>query len=246
MARMTYPARMPAPSTPGGNFSDKEFRYSSGAGRTSAATILLDQSKARNSTRVTVTFHALWMLCALGAVVYAAAAAPRVRDLAALAIGFVAAAMLAGPRRLPDPTWVGVISSGAAATVLFRPRFALASAAWGGALGGMLTAMTEVQGLHPIAAVALCATLLAITVWFARTRAAFAPDVLRDEALLAVCLLGLAVAIVPGVIDGWQAAANLTIESAAPAPSTPIPVWTLTLVATATALGAVYAVWSRR
>jgi hypothetical protein len=110
----------------------------------------------------------------------------------------------------------------------------------------MLTAMTEVQGLHPMAAIVVCVLMLAITVWLARARAAFAPDVLRDEALLAVCLLGLAVAIMPGVIDGWQAAANLTVAPAAPVPSTPIPAWTLTLVGTATALGALYAVWSRR
>ena len=82
--------------------------------------------------------------------------------------------------------------------------------------------------------------------WLTRSRPAFAPDVLRDEALLAVCLLGLVVAVVPGVIDGWQAAANLTVEPATPGPTTPIPVWTLTLVGMAMALGAVHSLWSRR
>jgi hypothetical protein len=129
---------------------------------------------------------------------------------------------------------------------MFMPTFAAASAAWGGALGGMLTAMTEVQGLHPIAALAAPALLAATAAWLTRVRPAFAPDVLRDEALLAVCLLGLVVSIVPGVIDGWQAAANLTIETATPGPTTPVPTWTLALVGTATALGAVYSLWSRR
>ena len=46
--------------------------------------------------------------------------------------------------------------------------------------------------------------------------------------------------------DGWQAAANLTIEPATPGPTTPVPTWTLALVGTATALGAVYSLWSRR
>ena len=84
----------------------------------------------------------------------------------------------------------------------------MASAAWGGALGGMLTAMTEVQGLHPMAALAAVSVLAATPAWLARVRPSFAPEVLRDEALLGLCLLGLVVAIVPGVTDGWQAAAG--------------------------------------
>lgn len=193
-----------------------------------------------------MAFHALWMLCALGAVVYAAAAAHRVGDLIALAIGFVIAAIAASPQRLPDPTWVGVISAGAAMVWLFRPRLSVLAAAWGGALGGMLTALTEVQGLHPAASIGPIVVLIAAVVWLTRLRPSFAPDALRDEALLAVSLLGLVVAVMPGVMDGWQAAANLTIEPATPVATTPIPVWTLTLVGTATALGAVYSLWSRR
>jgi hypothetical protein len=195
---------------------------------------------------VTIAFHALWMLCALGAVVYAAAAAHRVRDLIALAIGFVLAAIAASPQRLPDPTWVGVISAAAAMVVLFRPRFSVLAAAWGGALGGMLTALIEVQGLHPAASIGPIVVLIATVVWLTRMRPAFAPDALRDEALLAVSLLGLVVAVMPGVMDGWQAAANLTIEPATQVETTPIPAWTLTLVGTATALGAVYSLWSGR
>jgi hypothetical protein len=186
------------------------------------------------------------MLCAFGVVVHAATAARRARDLIALAAGFVVAAILASPQRLPDPAWVGVVSAAAAVVILFRPRYAPASAVWGGALGGMLTAMTEVQGLHPIAAVAVVAVLAGTPAWLARARPAFAPEILRDEALLGLCVFGLVVAIVPGVTDGWQAAANLTIEPATPAPSTPVPGWTLALVGTSLALGAVYSLWSRR
>jgi hypothetical protein len=186
------------------------------------------------------------MLCALGVVVHASAAARRVRDLIALAIGFFVAAIVTSPQRLPDPAWVGVLSAAAAAVVLFRPRVALASAAWGGALGGMLTAMAEVQGLHPMAAVGAPALVAAIAAWLARARPAFAPDVIRDEAMLAICLLGLVVSVVPGVIDGWHSAANLTIEPAAPGPTIPLPAWTLVVVGTSTALGAAYALWGRR
>jgi hypothetical protein len=195
---------------------------------------------------VTISFHALWMLCALGAVVHSTAAASRVRDVIALGIGFVTAAVVASPQRLPDPTWVGVLSAGSAMLVLFQPRLAVVAAMWGGALGGMLTAMTEVQGAPPAASAGPVVVLMATAVWFTRQRPAFAPDVLRDEALLAVSVLGLVVAVVPGVIDGWQAAATLTIEPALPGPSTPIPAWTLALVGTAMALGAAHSLWSRR
>lgn len=195
---------------------------------------------------MTISFHALWMLCAFGVVVHAATAARRVRDLVALAAGFIIAATLASPQRLPDPAWAGVLSAGAAIVILFRPRYAIVSTAWGGALGGMLTAMTEVQGLHPIAAFAAVAALAAITAWLARRRPHFATEVLRDEALLGLCVFGLLVAILPGVTDGWQAAANLTVEPATPGPTTPVPAWTLTLVIMATALGAIYSLWSRR
>jgi len=97
-----------------------------------------------------------------------------------------------------------------------------------------------------MAALAAVSVLAATSAWLARVRPSFAPEVLRDEALLGLCLLGLVVAIVPGVTDGWQAAATLTIEPAAPGPTTPVPTWTLALVGTATALGAVYSLWSRR
>lgn len=195
---------------------------------------------------MTLSFHALWMLCAFGVVVHAATAARRSRDLAALAAGFVLATVIATPQRLPDPAWAGVLTAAAGVVVLFRPRYAVVSAAWGGALGGMFTALTEVQGLHPIAAMAAGAVMAAAPAWLARVRPSFAPEVLCDEALLGLCLLGVVVAIIPGVADGWQAAANLTIEPATPVPTTPVPMWTVALVGTATALGAVYSLWSRR
>lgn len=195
---------------------------------------------------MTLSFHALWMLCALGAVVYAVVAARRISDLTAFAVGFAAAAFMAGPQRLPDPAWVGVVSALMSVGVLFRPRLTIAAAMWGGALGGMLTAMIEVQGLPQPAAVAAPAALAAATAWLSRVRPSFAPDVLRDDALLAICLMGLVTAVVPGVADGWQAAANLTLEPASPAPMNPVPAWTVALVGTSTALGILYSLWSRR
>ena len=154
--------------------------------------------------------------------------------------------VVTSPPRLPDPAWVGVFPAGAAIVMLFRPRTRCRRAPWGGALGGMLTAMTEVQGLHSAAALAAVVGARRETVWLARVRRVCA-RVLRDEALLGVCLLGLVVAVVPGVIDGWQAAVNLTIPARHARPGHGrFPAWTLALVGTAMALGAMYSLWSRR
>src|SRR5262245_44891365 len=103
------------------------------------------------------------MLCAMGAIV-AAAAARRVADLAALIAGFAAAVILQSPAQLPDAVWIGVCSAGAALLVLFRPRLAWLASAWGGALGGTLTAMVTVQGLHPVLSILLVALTITATV----------------------------------------------------------------------------------
>jgi hypothetical protein len=86
---------------------------------------------------------------------------------------------------------------------------------------------------------------LAATARLAQTRPAFSPEALREEALLIVCTLGLGLAVLPSVLDGWQAAANLNVRIENVAQQA-IPAWALSVVAASTLLGAVYALWSRR
>lgn len=194
---------------------------------------------------MTLSFHALWMLCALGAVVFAAAAARHVREQAFMAGGFAAGALLAAPERLPDPAVVGTLAAGAAAVYLFRPRDAMLAAAVGGALAGMWTALLEVQGLPLTVALVVAGVALVVTTHLARTRATFAPELLRDEGLLAIAVLGVAVATLPTILDGWQAAGNLSVTSDRPAAAA-IPIWTLTVILMSASLGGLYSLWSRR
>ena len=194
---------------------------------------------------MTVTFHALWMLCALSAATFAAAAAPRRRWQIALAIGFLAVVALSGPEHLPDPEVAGLFAAAGAIVYLFRPRYAWLAFLLGGALAGMLIQVVSAIGLPSLWIAPAVAAGMAGTVWLARTRPAFAPETLREEALLLVCTLGLAVAVLPSVLDGWQAAANLNIRVENVATQA-IPAWTLTVVAMSTLLGAAYALWSRR
>jgi hypothetical protein len=194
---------------------------------------------------VTFTFHALWMLCALGAVVLVTAAARRLGDRLAAGAGFVAAVIGFGPDRLPDPMVAGTLAASSAALVLFRPRYAIAAAACAGALAGMWSALVEVQGLPSFAAVALGAMLMIVPVWLGQTRSGFASERLRDEGLLVGGALGLAVALLPGVLDGWQAATNLAASAGRQAQAA-VPIWAMALLLTSMLLGVLYSLWSRR
>ena len=192
---------------------------------------------------MTITFHVLWMLCALGATTFTAAAAIRRRWLVALAIGFLAIVMLPGVQ--PDPEVAGLCASFGAIVYLFRPRYAWIGFVLGGALAGMLVKVFGLLGAPLVVTAPLVALGLAATARLARTRPVFSPEALREEALLIVCTLGLGVAVLPSVLDGWQAAANLNVRMENVAQQA-IPAWVLSVVAASTLLGAAHALWSRR
>jgi len=195
---------------------------------------------------VTLAFHALWRLCALGSVVLAAAAAGSgFSALAAMVVAFLLAVRIVGAAALPDPALAGTVAVAAAAIFLFRPRYAVIAAALGAALGGMWTGLLEVQGLPPLAATGVAAAVLGISWYLTRTRPSFAPEQLRDEGLLAIGLLGLVVATLPGVLDGWQAATNFAASSDR-ASQAMVPAWTIALLLSSSTLGAAYSLWSRR
>jgi hypothetical protein len=185
------------------------------------------------------------MLCILGATTFSAAAAPRRRWQVAMAIGFLSVALLSGREQLPDPEVAGLFAVGGAVLYLFRPRYASLGFVLGGALAGMFVQLTTVVGVPFLLSAPLIALGMTGIVWFAKTRPAFAPETLREEALLIVCTLGLVVAVMPGVLDGWQAAQNLNVRVKDVATQV-IPVWTISVLGISTLLGAAYTLWSRR
>lgn len=193
---------------------------------------------------MTLTFHALWLLCAVAAVAFAARAAARTRLLLATGVGYLLALAWSGVDRLPDPELAGVVAALAALVYLFRPGLDWAAAASGGVLTGMLTTLVGAVGAPPPLAVGLVGLVVGVTVWLVRARPGFAPDVLQEDALLIVGLTGLSVAMLPNLLDGWQAAANLNVpaETARRA----IPAWSMTLIVVSMLLGAVSSVWRRR
>jgi hypothetical protein len=194
---------------------------------------------------VTVTFHALWLLAALGAVTFSAAAASRPRCLLALGLGFAGSLALGGFERVPDAELAGLVAAAGGLVFLFLPKYGWLASALGGALAATGTRLMLLLGIPSWLAAAAVVLLMAATVRLTRRRPAFAPDLLREEALLGVCLLGLLVAVIPSVLDGWQAAANLNVAPEAAVPGA-LPVWALSVIAASTLLGAVHAIWSRR
>jgi hypothetical protein len=193
---------------------------------------------------VTVTYHLLWMLCALGAIAFGATAARSWGRVAAFGAGFATAAAGVALRGLPDAPVIGAVAAAAAVLYLFRPRYALVAVAAGGALGGVWPELLWMQGLPRGVAWPVAALVVALPVWLARSRPAFAPPVLQDDALLGVLAMGVVLAVLPGVLDGWQSALALNVSAAEGGSS--LPPWLLAAVTGALLMGAFHSVWSRR
>ncbi len=193
---------------------------------------------------MTLFFHLVWMLCALGTAVFAIAATGGAYRQAGFGIGFFAGVYLAriGP---PDAALAGGLAVAAAAIFLFRPQYAVAASALSGVLAGSWSALLQAQGLPFLVSPLIVAALIAVSFWLARSRPHFAPQRLVDEGLLAVGALGIAALTLPAILDGWQTAVALSATSPRSA-ALDLPMWTMVFILACTSLGGVYSVWSRR
>ena len=193
---------------------------------------------------LTLFFHLVWMLCALGAVVFAAAAARDRRRAVGFGGGLIIGLVMArsGP---PDPALAGSLSVGAVGIFLFRPRYADLAAMLGGSVAALWTALLQAQGLPFLATVFVVAILSGLSAWLARSRPTFAPERLVDEGLLAIGALGIIGLTLPSILDGWQTAVALAATSTRQA-SVTLPFWTVAFIFGCLSLGGVYSAWSRR
>jgi hypothetical protein len=192
---------------------------------------------------VPLNIQALWILCALGAAVFAAGAA-KWRNIMGLLIGFGAATALFRGGLLPEPGWVGGLVAMVAGLALYRPRWAFAGSLCGGFLAGLLGALMQFLGLGLAPSLALAAVVPAVSLWFAR-KPGFAPLAIREEALVLMLALGFGAAVVPAVVEGWRSAAalNTTVRNGA---QLAIPVWALALSGASMLLGGAWSVWRHR
>jgi hypothetical protein len=190
-------------------------------------------------------FTALLMLCGLGAAIFATTAAGKRWSIVALAVGFTLATIFIRPEALPDPGWTGSIVAGVALLEVFRRDVRWLPLLCAGALGGLWSALLQIQGLPLAAAVPLAAVVPGAAAYLASSRKTFAPEALRDEAMLAMVALGLAVAIIPEVTSGWQSALALNRDQGS-RPNQIIANWALVLSAGSVVLGGLYSLLRRR
>ena len=193
---------------------------------------------------MTLFFHLVWMLCALGAVVFAAASARDRRRAVGFGGGLIAGFVMARPGP-PDPALVGSLAVGAVAIFLFRPRYADLAAMLGGSVAGLFTAVLQAQGFPFLSTPFVVVTLSGVSAWLARSRPTFAPERLVDEGLLAIGALGIIALTLPSILDGWQTAVALAATSSRQA-SVTLPLWTVAFIVGCLSVGGVYSAWSRR
>lgn len=194
---------------------------------------------------LTATFLVMWMVCCLGAVTFASAAASSRRGTVVFALSLAATAVASwwwGPLDAPV---VGMLAAMAAALYLFRPAYAPVALAGGGALAGMWPWLVQYDVVITASAAAVAVLAVSASWWLSRSRPSFAPSILQEDALLILMAGGIALGVLPGILDGWQSAVTLNV-SAAPVTEATVPSWIAAAIVGSLALGGVHSVWSRR
>jgi hypothetical protein len=189
-----------------------------------------------------VFFLGLWLLCGLASAVFATSAVGWRRH-AALAAGFIAAALIVRPDRTPDLVWAGSVVAAVAALELLRPRTGLLAAACGGAAAGISVSLFQLEGVVLPLALLLAALPMAVSAVLVDLSPRFAPPRLRDEALLIVLLLAVLVAAAPGVTGGWQSATMLNLGEKQARMA--VPGWALAVGAISIVAGGLHRIWVR-
>ena len=155
--------------------------------------------------------HSIELLCALAAAVFATVARDRYGALT-LAAGF-----LIGIAWLqPDPGWTGAIVAATAVVSLVRPGGAPASRAAplvAGLAGGLWSRVLGGYGLPLWLACLPASGVIAFAAISSARDPRFATPSVREDALAALGVLGLALAAAPGVMAGWRAARAMNLAA---------------------------------
>lgn len=194
---------------------------------------------------ITATFLVLWMVCAFGAITFASLASSssgRLGVFVTSALAVAAAVWFWGPM---DAPLAGVAAASAAAVQLFRPRWTWPPLVAGGSLAGLWPWLLDLGPAVTAASAAFAVAGVGASVWLSRRRGSFAPAMLQEDALLLLLAGGLSLAVLPGILDGWQSAVTLN-AAAAPVGGAELPTWLVAAVVGTLALGGVHSVWSRR
>ncbi len=187
--------------------------------------------------------HATGLLCALAAVVFATAVRDY-RGALALPVGFLVGVTWAAPA----PEWTGAVVGGAAGVLLVDPRRApasLAAALAAGLTGGLWARLLAGYGVPAWLAWLLAAGVMAVSAVASTRDPRFARPAVLEDALVALTVLGVAVAAGPGVAAGWRTAEALNLAAHDMVRPGVHPGMFLGLAAVV-ALGGLHALWRRR
>ena len=185
------------------------------------------------------------MLCGLGTAIFATSAAANRVAFGALLLGFAGGAAVIRPPALPPPAWTGCTVAVVAAIYILRPGATVATAFCGGLLAAILNVLLQIQGLTWMPALILSGIVPALAVYLTRRLPAFAPEALRQEAMLVIIALGLAVAIIPEISAGWQSALVLNRSQAIGAEQF-VANWVFVLIGVSVLLGGCFSLLRRR
>jgi hypothetical protein len=191
---------------------------------------------------VSPLFHALWMLCGLGTVVFAASIQQSRYNLGVMFASFIATAIWIGPNRIPELTWVAVLTGGIAVARLSKPAWMLPAALASGALAGVLAGLFQTQSIPRAASWLIPAVILVLTLVSARHLPDFAPRPMRDHALTGLAAWGLVLAAAPTISAGWKSARALNVVEKVN-PNAAMPGWVALLGSACLAMGAVWAIF---
>lgn len=155
--------------------------------------------------------HAVGLLCGLAAAAFATVVRGRYGALA------VAAGFLIGIAWLqPGPGWTGAVVAATAGLLLVRPGgtlVSLAASLVAGLAGGLWSRVLGVYGLPLWLACLPAFVVIAFAAVSSSRNPRFAAPSVREDALAALGVLGLAIAAAPGVAAGWRAARAMNLAA---------------------------------
>jgi hypothetical protein len=173
--------------------------------------------------------------------VFAAGITRRWQDFAALPVG-LAVAVLWLP---PEPAVAGGLVALVTMSQLGRPGWRIVGAVGAGALAGLWTVWLRGWGLPTFPALIMSAAVPAVSAWLSLRQPSFAPVRIREDAMFAVGVLGLVVAVGPTVTAGWSSAAALNVSRVGAGATGPGP-WLFVAGAGVMLIGGVHSLWRRR
>ena len=198
--------------------------------------------------------HAVGMLCGLGAATLATTVKGR-RDMVALGAGFIVATLWLWPQ----PVWIGGMVAVVAVLGLAVPRLGspgtltgnsvrvsvrVLSAGVAGALAGLWVHVLGGYGLPAWSAVPLAAAVPGTALVLAQRSSRFAPQTLREDALLTIGLVGLVVAAVPPLSTGWRSAVAMNLQPGGEAPPA-MGLWLTLGLGAVVSVGGLHTLWRR-